>query len=324
MNIEKLKGYWYPIMASKSLKNSPKGITLLGEKLVLFRANGKVSCLKDKCPHRGVAPSNGRVENNQLKCHYHGWSFNTKGALTDVPGCTKGCHKEVKLKQFSVIEKEDSIWVRLSEAEKFESPFTVEKNFISTRHFKKIEANFIHAIENFLDATHTPFVHKGLLRSKGKQRMKITQESFDDGFVTHYELLDKQNGLINKLFDNGVNINRASFSLPSFAKIEYIKEEELLFCVAIFFVPFAKGEVGMVVDVSLPKQLLPKGVIFTMLRPFLELALYQDKTILKEQYVKSGEEFAYLSLETDLVIDHLLHLLANGKKGVNKEMVMAL
>jgi len=324
MNIKKLKGYWYPVIASKEVKNTPVGVTLLGEKLVLFRANGELSCLKDQCPHRGVALSNGVVEENQLRCHYHGWRFSAKGVLTEVPGCNNGCHEEVHIEPFSVVEQEETIWVRLSGTEEFESPFKVPENFVRTRHFKKIEANFIHAIENFLDATHTPFIHKGLLRSKGKQRMRVTQDSFLDGFVTHYELLDKQNGLINKLFDNGVNKNRASFSLPSFAKIEYLKEEELLFSMAIFFVPFTKGEVGMVVEVSLPKQLLPKGLVFAMLRPFLELALYQDKIILKEQYEKSRGEFEYLSLESDLVIDHLLYLLADGEKGLNKEMIMSL
>ena len=324
MNISKLKDYWYPVIASKSIKESPIGATLLGEKLVFFRSSGEIRCFKDQCPHRGVALSNGMVFNNQLRCHYHGWSFNAKGALTDVPGCEGNCQKEVSLKQFDVIEEEGTVWVKLEGEKAFESPFKLEENFINTRHFKKIEANFIHAIENFLDATHTPFIHKGLLRSKGKQRMKITQETFENGFVTHYELLDRQNGLINKFFDKGININRASFSLPAFAKIEYLKEEELLFCVAIFFVPFDKGEVGMVVDVSLPKQLLPKGVIFSMLRPFLELALYQDKTILKEQYEKSGDDFKYLNVETDLVIDHLLYLLTDGKRGIEKDLTIQL
>jgi phenylpropionate dioxygenase-like ring-hydroxylating dioxygenase large terminal subunit len=324
MNIEKLKGYWYPVMASQSLKNSPKSVTLLGEKLVLFRSNGKVSCLKNQCPHRGVALSNGKVENNQLKCHYHGWSFNADGHLCNVPGCTNGCHKDIGITTFAVIEEDDTIWIRLQGNMEFKSPFILNDGFIHTRHFKKIEANFIHAIENFLDATHTPFIHKGLLRSNGKQRMKITQESFENGFVTYYDLIDKQNGLINKLFDKGINKNRASFSLPSFAKLEYLKDDELLFCVAIFFVPFDKGEVGMVVDVSLPKQKLPKKIVFAMLRPFLELAFYQDKTILNEQYKKSGKEFAYLSLESDLVIDHLLYFLAGDKKGINKEMIMEL
>jgi hypothetical protein len=115
------------------------------------------------------------------------------------------------------------------------------------------------------------------------------------------------------------------FRLPGFAKIEYLKDEALLFCVVIFFVPLKKGEIQMVVDVVLPQSMVPKWLVFTLLQPFLELALYQDKKILKEQYEKTKDkEFEYVILESDLVIDHLLHLLSDKRKGVDKQLYMEL
>jgi len=55
------------------------------------------------------------------------------------------------------------------------------------------------------------------------------------------------------------------------------------------------------------------------------LALYQDKKILKEQYEKTKDkEFEYVILESDLVIDHLLHLLSDKRKGVDKQLYMEL
>jgi hypothetical protein len=131
--------------------------------------------------------------------------------------------------------------------------------------------------------------------------------------------------LDNKFFDKGINKNRAMFRLPGFAKIEYLKDEALLFCVVIFFVPLKKGEIQMVVDVVLPQSMVPKWLVFTLLQPFLELALYQDKKILKEQYEKTKDkEFEYVILESDLVIDHLLHLLSDKRKGVDKQLYMEL
>ncbi|CAA6812376.1 MAG: Phenylpropionate dioxygenase [uncultured Sulfurovum sp.] len=260
-----------------------------------------------------------------LQCHYHGWSFDKEGMLTNVPGCAKKCEQKIKLEAFSVVEEDGLVWVRLVGDRKFKSPFTPAKNFVNSQHIKEIEGGFIHSIENFLDPTHTSFIHKGLLRSDSRQGMNIRQESWGEGFVTHYDLVDKQNGLISKLFDKGININRATFSLPSFAKIEYLKDEVLFFCVAIFFVPLEKGKVQMVVDVSLPKSMIPKWLVFSLLRPFLELALYQDKKILKEQYEQTKDEaFEYAMLESDLVIDHLLCLLADEKKGVDKQLYMEL
>lgn len=325
MNIEKLKTYWYPVLASKALKSKPLGKTLLGVALVFFRNNDEVICFKDQCPHRGVALSNGSLVNNQLQCHYHGWSFDKEGRLTHVHGCTKKCEEKIELEAFSVVEEGNLIWVRLSGDRAFEWLFPLEKNFLNSRHIKQIEGDFLHSIENFLDPTHTSFIHKGLLRSKSRQGMNISQKSSEEGFVTHYALRDKQNGLINKFFDKGINKNRAMFRLPGFAKIEYLKDEALLFCVVIFFVPLKKGEIQMVVDVVLPQSMVPKWLVFTLLQPFLELALYQDKKILKEQYEKTKDkEFEYVILESDLVIDHLLHLLSDKRKGVDKQLYMEL
>ena len=325
MNVEKLKTYWYPLFSSKELKSKPLGKILLGINLVFFRSKDEIKCFKDQCPHRGVALSNGLVLNHELQCHYHGWSFDKEGVLSKLPGCSKNCKEDVQLESFSVVEDDGLVWVRLLGDRVFKSFFVFRDNFVNSRHFKEIEGDFIHSIENFLDPTHTSFIHKGLLRSHSRQGMKITQESSDDGFVTHYDLLDQQNGFVNKLFDKGINKNRASFTLPSLAKIEYLKEDDLHFCVAIFFVPLEKGKVQMLVDVSLPKTIIPKSIVFMMLRPFLELALYQDKKILKEQYEKTKDEaFEYVNVESDLIIDHLLYLLTDSTEGIEKEMILEL
>ncbi|CAA6818445.1 MAG: Phenylpropionate dioxygenase [uncultured Sulfurovum sp.] len=323
MNVEKLKGYWYSLFESKELKVKPLSKTLLGVALVFFRSSDGIKCFKNQCPHRGVALSNGSVVNDELQCHYHGWTFDREGDLSRVPACVGSCPKKVSLEVFSVIEHDTLVWVRLEGERSFASAFVLEEGFVNSRHIKVIEGDFMHSIENFLDPTHTSFIHKGLLRSESRQGMNIRQETSEEGFVTHYDLVDKQNGLINKLFDKGVNKNRVTFSLPSFAKIEYLKDEVLLFCVSIFFVPLKKGKVQMVVDVSLPKSMMPNWLVFALLRPFLELALYQDKKILKEQYESTKSKvFEYEVLESDLVIDHLLYLLADGEKGVDKQLYM--
>lgn len=36
---------------------------------------GDWHAFEDKCPHRGVALSEGRIEAGQLQCSYHGWLF---------------------------------------------------------------------------------------------------------------------------------------------------------------------------------------------------------------------------------------------------------
>lgn len=123
----------------------------------------------------------------------------------------------------------------------------------------------------------------------------------------------------------GIDKNIASFITPGFAKIEYLKKDKLVFEVAIFFVPIQKGEVNMVINVSIKKGLIPSSIKFMMLKPFLELVFYQDKKILQTQYKYQQKlHKPYIIAKSDLVIEHLLYLLADAKKVNNKEMIMEL
>ena len=50
-----LRGYWYPIEASRNLtEGTPKVLTPLGEEILLMRKNGKVYAVEDRCMHRGA------------------------------------------------------------------------------------------------------------------------------------------------------------------------------------------------------------------------------------------------------------------------------
>ncbi len=79
--------YWYPVAWSDEL---PVGKTLgrrfAGLPIVLYRgAAGRVFALEDRCAHRQVPLHLGVVQGENLKCHYHGWSYDRSGKCVDVP-----------------------------------------------------------------------------------------------------------------------------------------------------------------------------------------------------------------------------------------------
>src|SRR5437867_11592969 len=54
--------------------------------LVLYRDGaGRVVALEDRCPHKNVALSIGRVQGGTLQCPYHGWPFDPEGRVVDDP-----------------------------------------------------------------------------------------------------------------------------------------------------------------------------------------------------------------------------------------------
>lgn len=82
-----LRRYWYPVAAESELRNQPiKAVTLLGERLVLFRdAQGRLGLLPERCPHRGTTLTHGIVDEEGIACPYHGWKFDRRGRCLDLP-----------------------------------------------------------------------------------------------------------------------------------------------------------------------------------------------------------------------------------------------
>ena len=57
-----------------------------GEPIVLYRgASGQVFALEDRCAHRQVPLHLGVVSGDELKCHYHGWTYDCTGKCVSVP-----------------------------------------------------------------------------------------------------------------------------------------------------------------------------------------------------------------------------------------------
>jgi nitrite reductase/ring-hydroxylating ferredoxin subunit len=83
---ELLRRYWQPVCTSDELRNLPKKIKLLCEELVVFRdKKGRVGALDPHCSHRGTSLEWGRVEEEGLRCCYHGWLYDTQGQCIDMP-----------------------------------------------------------------------------------------------------------------------------------------------------------------------------------------------------------------------------------------------
>lgn len=329
MNTEKLKCAWYPLLPARKLRRKPVAAELFGQALALARLNGQAVCFEDCCPHRHVPLSEGKINGATLQCAYHGWRFDHSGRAVHITGrlCAQS---EACARTFACREDAGWIWVCLTEGIPFALPpdFDTPPGFRTLDAAKTIEGDFIHAIENLLDPTHTPFVHAGLLRGKGRQQMHIRQSHNAHGFATEYTLQDRQNGLINKLFDNGITANLARFSLPALACLDYLTPEKLVYRIAVFFIPKCPGTVGMSVRVHFPQSRLPLALKGLLFRPFLESLLLQDARIIRTQYRHHRRycpDRSYINTPNDLVIDHLLHLLLdNMPEGTDKSGMMEL
>jgi 5,5'-dehydrodivanillate O-demethylase len=85
---ELLRRYWHPVAAAGELTEEEpiKAVRLLGEELVVYRdKSGGYGLLAEQCPHRMASLAFGRVEQEGLRCAYHGWKFNALGECLEQP-----------------------------------------------------------------------------------------------------------------------------------------------------------------------------------------------------------------------------------------------
>lgn len=162
---------WFPILLGSDLVTGgkPKGAIVQSTPLVLRRVkSGAVKAYYDVCPHRGVPLSEGFVENDKLRCPYHGWAFNAGGDCVDIPGLvdqteiTKAT-KPICLTPVLVEERNGVVWVNLEADSKTKLPIEADNK---KRYFFKgqFSVGLEDLIENFSDPVHTRFVHTGIIR----------------------------------------------------------------------------------------------------------------------------------------------------------------
>jgi phenylpropionate dioxygenase-like ring-hydroxylating dioxygenase large terminal subunit len=105
--------HWYVVARSTEVKTQPLGVTLWNHPIVLYRdASGIVHALEDRCPHRQVKLSHGRVTGELLECAYHGWQFNSSGECAAVPYLADNQKlPNCQIRQYPVQEQDGFIWL---------------------------------------------------------------------------------------------------------------------------------------------------------------------------------------------------------------------
>ena len=118
---ELLRRYWHPVGLVTDATDIPRKVRVLGEDLVLFRdKHARVGLLHARCCHRGTTLYYGKVEEDGIRCCYHGWKFDTEGHCLEQPCEPDGGPFKDKVRQpwYPVQELYGLIFAYLGPAEK--------------------------------------------------------------------------------------------------------------------------------------------------------------------------------------------------------------
>jgi phenylpropionate dioxygenase-like ring-hydroxylating dioxygenase large terminal subunit len=162
-----LKNFWYVAAWDHELGEKPLGRVILNEPVVLFRdASGAPLALEDRCPHRRLPLSMGKiVEGGLLQCHYHGLQFNGAGKCVRVPG-QELIPSRAKVKSYPVVERYRWIWIWMGDPAVADASTIPDFHYLDSSEWGAkgtvlhVNANWQLIVDNLLDLTHLAFVHE--------------------------------------------------------------------------------------------------------------------------------------------------------------------
>jgi phenylpropionate dioxygenase-like ring-hydroxylating dioxygenase large terminal subunit len=165
------KNFWYAIEFSQAITQQPKLITLMGRKFALYRnSSGQVVALDNRCAHRGAALSGGWVEEDCLRCPYHGWKYEANGTCIQIPANSTETPipKRARVESYPVQEKHGFVWLFLGELPEGDRPPIPSYPQFDDPGFRGVQgehhwsqgAHLTRIIENTTDAYHALFVHR--------------------------------------------------------------------------------------------------------------------------------------------------------------------
>ncbi|MEM6351550.1 MAG: aromatic ring-hydroxylating dioxygenase subunit alpha [Cyanobacteria bacterium P01_D01_bin.14] len=166
--------FWYPIAFSHEVTDAPVAVTLLDQRLVIWRTDGGLSVANDICLHRGVPLSMGHVENNQIICKYHGFHYSAEGQCTRVPANPEAkIPSKLCLKTYPVREAYGLVWTTLAGDGKNDRNLPELPEWTDPAYQPILPDSLdIHAaagrqMEGFLDVAHFAWVHHEAFADRG-------------------------------------------------------------------------------------------------------------------------------------------------------------
>jgi 5,5'-dehydrodivanillate O-demethylase len=186
-----LRRYWHPIAAAVELTdlNPKKRVRVLGEDLLLYRdRSGGYGLVAEHCSHRGASLYYGFVEEDGIRCPYHGWKYDAGGKCLEQPfeNPEAGFRNKIQHPAYPVEKLAGLLFAYMGPPDK--KPILPKWDLLVRKDgMKKIDVcevlrcNWLQAMENSVDPTHTYYLHSHTLKLKGSK----------DYVPFHYQPLSK-------------------------------------------------------------------------------------------------------------------------------------
>lgn len=277
---------WAPVAAVRELGRGPLARRLMDTPLVVFQSAAGPAVLIDRCPHRNMALSRGRVEAGAIECPYHGWRFAGDGACVLTPGVDQPARHRAQALPTRV--RAGLVWTTLAPAPKDEPrlPFPMEAEGFDTFLWpvRPSRARHIDAIENLLDPAHPHFLHAGIVRARDARRPVDVTIRIQPTFAeARYVENARAKALMPRLLEGLRAASIGRFFPPSTGQVAFEGPKGLRLAITVFFTPETETCVRPFANFATPRGMAPAWLKEALLRALHIPVLAQDRAALRKQ-----------------------------------------
>ncbi len=181
-----LPNFWYPVLQSGELRDTPVKIERFGENLAVWRGESHAPRIfENHCPHRRAPLSLGRIDGDELMCAYHGWRFNGAGDCVGIPleDPSPAALARHTVKSYPAAERGGYVWMFYGDHEDV-TPLVLpseleDADWLGYRADYVWDTNWMNILDNVMDPIHAIFLHAGAVTQRKRAKFKgftVTRE----------------------------------------------------------------------------------------------------------------------------------------------------
>lgn len=293
---EAVTNAWHPVARVADVRGRPLARRLLDRPLVVFAGANGPAVLRDRCPHRAMPLSLGRVEDGAIACPYHGWRFGEDGACLGVPGSNAA--PDARAEALPVIVCAGLVWTSLSPAP---PPFPVLPQVMEDEALDRFwwavapsQARVLDALENQLDPAHPHHLHPWIVRSPDQRRpVHVTVRVDAEGAEAVYREEGRAAGWLPRLMEGHRTTSIGRLFPPLIGEVAFEGPRGLKLSVAVVFAPEGRDVTRPYAHFATPRGRVPAVLKRWALKAAHWPILRQDRVALARQAAAITEAGEY-------------------------------
>jgi len=156
--------------------------TICNRPIVFWRkTDGTPAALEDRCCHRHMPLSDGKLRGDNVECPYHGLTYDSTGACVRIPS-QAAIPPTARVQSFPVVERYHWIWIWMGDPALADPALIEDFHWMDDPAWRAkgerldLKSNYLLLVENLLDLTHLQFVHPTTLGTEAISAVPIKTE----------------------------------------------------------------------------------------------------------------------------------------------------